>query len=283
MGASPFNMKLATLILAALAAPSWAKNFGGLNVDGVGQVYVVGPDWSAGNIQMNGNSGFTLRGGGRIYLASKPDDGFGDPNLYWQTPLNGKHFSYTLDLSNVGCHCNAAGYFIDMPGPGGGEGGDWYCDANFVGGQWCPEYDTLESNKHTIAGTLHTCNGSPGNWYDCDRGGCQNNAFYVDSNMFCPEDRCTINTNRPFLVSHFQNDQQANIWMQQDGREASFDFCSDAGYAGRMAQSYDGMVFSASLWGGNGINMDWLDGMTGCWGECNIAGSSVTFSNFNLW
>merc|ERR1712241_1612349 len=219
---SPFKMKLATLILAALAAPSWAKNFGGLNVDGVGQVYVVGPDWSAGNVQMNGNSGFTLRGGGRIYLASKADDGFGDPNLYWQTPLNGKHFSYTLDLS-------------------------------------------------------------PGNWYDCDRGGCQNNAFYVDSNMFCPEDRCTINTNRPFLVSHFQNDKQANIWMQQDGREASFDFCSDAGYAGRMAQSYDGMVFSASLWGGNGINMDWLDGMTGCWGECNIAGSSVTFSNFNLW
>merc|ERR1719391_88522 len=164
-------MKLATLILAALAAPSWAKNFGGLNVDGVGQVYVVGPDWSAGNVQMNGNSGFTLRGGGRIYLASKADDGFGDPNLYWQTPLNGKHFSYTLDLSNVGCHCNAAGYFIDMPGPGSGEGGDWY---------------------------------------GCDRGGCQNNAFYVDSNMFCPEDRCTINTNKPFLVSHFQNTINTN-------------------------------------------------------------------------
>merc|ERR1712127_886091 len=166
---------------------------------------------------------------------------------------------------------------------GAREGGDWYCDANFVGGQWCPEYDTLESNKHTVAGTLHTCNGSPGNWNDCDRGGCQNNAFYVDSNMFCPEDRCTINTNRPFTVSHFQNGQQANIWMSQDGKEASFDFCSDGGYCSKMAQSYDGMVFSASLWGGNGINMDWLDGMTGCGGECNIGGSSVSFSNFALW
>merc|ERR1712238_98200 len=30
-----------------------------------------------------------------------------------------------------------------------------------------------------------------------------------------------------------------------------------------------GMVFSASLWGGNGIDMSWLDGMTGCGGECN--------------
>jgi len=28
--------------------------------------------------------------------------------------------------------------------------------------------------------------------------------------------------------------------------------------------------------------MGWLDGMTGCWGECNIDGSSVTFSNFKL-
>ena len=38
--------------------------------------------------------------------------------------------------SSVGCHCNAAGYFIGMPGPNGGDGGDYYCDANFVGGQW---------------------------------------------------------------------------------------------------------------------------------------------------
>ena len=28
--------------------------------------------------------------------------------------------------------------------------------------------------------------------------------------------------------------------------------------------------------------MNWLDGMTGCGGECNIDGSSVTFSNFKL-
>ena len=56
----------------------------------------------------------------------------------------------------------------------------------------CPEYDTLESNKYTVAGTLHKCNGGDGYWSDCDRGGCQNNAFYVDSSMFCPEDRYHI-------------------------------------------------------------------------------------------
>ena len=28
-----------------------------------------------------------------------------------------------------------------------------------------------------------------GQWSSCDRGGCQANAFNVDSNMFCPESR----------------------------------------------------------------------------------------------
>ena len=27
-----------------------------------------------------------------------------------------KEFSYSVNVANVGCHCNAAAYFIDMPG-----------------------------------------------------------------------------------------------------------------------------------------------------------------------
>ena len=77
--------------------------------------------------------------------------------------------------------------------------------------------------------------------------------------------------------------KKVNVWFEQEGRTADFNVCNDGGYMGNMAQSYDGMVFSASLWGGNGIDMNWLDGMTGCGGECNIQGSSVVFSNFNLW
>jgi len=283
MGSRLLNMKFAlcALAVALVASPSFAKNLGQIEVDGYGTVYIVGPDWAAGNFEMTGN-GFTLRGGGRVYFASSPNDGF-DPNMYWQTPLDGRHFAYNLDLSNVPCHCNAAAYFVSMPGPGGGDGGDYYCDANFVGGQWCPEYDTLESNKYTIAGTLHTCNGSPGNWNDCDRGGCQNNAFYVDPNMLCPEDRCTINTSKPFAVSHYQDSSIANIYMEQEGRSADFNFCSDGGYSSNMAsQAYAGMVFTASLWGGGGIDMGWLDGMTGCPGDCDIGSASVTMSDFRV-
>ena len=100
-----------------------------------------------------------------------------------------------------------------------------------------------------LKGTLHTCDGGNGYWNSCDRGGCQTNAFYVNSNLMCPEDRCTINTNKPFTVSHFQNSGQVNVWFEQEGRTADFNVCNNGGYMGQMAQSYGGMVFSASLWG----------------------------------
>merc|ERR1712098_635702 len=176
--------------LSILAAPAMSKNMGSINVKDYGEVFVCAPDWAAGQIEMHDN-GFTMRGDSRLYFCNRAVDGW-DANAYWQTPLMDKHFAYTLDLSNVGCHCNAAAYFIQSSGI-------------------------------------------------------------------------------------------ANTWMGQDGKDASFGMCNDGGYIANMASSYGGMVFSASLWGGHGIDMGWLDGVTGCGGECNIEGSSVTFTNFELW
>jgi len=45
----------------------------------------------------------------------------GDPFIYWQTPLLGNRFSYDIDVSNVGCHCNAASYFAQLPGYNSGQ------------------------------------------------------------------------------------------------------------------------------------------------------------------
>jgi len=272
------KMLLAVFHLLLLAvSPSLGANKGSINVEGYGEVWVIAPDWANINV---GDNGFTLNGNSRMYFAAWATDGF-DSGAYWQTDLMDKRFSYSIDVSNVGCHCNAAAYFINMPGNNAGAG-DYYCDANFGNNIWCPEYDTYEGNKYTMAGTLHTCSGGGGNWDDCDRSGCQANIYNVDSNAMCPEDRCTINTNKWFQLSHYQNAQTANIWMEQDGKEYNFDICNDAGYVSNMASSYGGMVYSGSLWGGGGIDMGWLDGMTGCGGECNIDGSSVSFSNFAL-
>jgi len=126
------------------------------------------------------------------------------------------------------------------------------------------------------------CDGSNNNWSGCDRSGCQTNIYNLDSNAMCPDSRCLINTNNWYQLEHRQNSEKSLIWVEQDGNEYEFEICGDAGYRQKMAQSYDNMVWSGSLWGGNGIDMNWLDGMTGCGGDCNIDGSSVKFSNFKL-
>ena len=82
---------------------------------------------------------------------------------------------------------------------------------------WCPEYDTYEGNKFTMAGTLHTCDGGNGYWNSCDRSGCQTNVYNLDSNVMCPESRCKINTNNWYQLVHFQNRDTATIYMEQDG------------------------------------------------------------------
>ena len=106
------SVRAALILLPCLLAPSLAVNRGSIQVEGYGEVWVISPDWA--NVQVNGN-GFTLFGNSRMYFASRPTDGF-DADAYWQIPLNNKEFSYSVDVSNVGCHCNAAAYFIDMPG-----------------------------------------------------------------------------------------------------------------------------------------------------------------------
>ena len=176
-------MLVFALSLLAIS-PASSTCLGSINVKDYGEVFIVAPDWCAGAISIQ-NNGFTMRGNSRLYFANRCENGWvGD--MYAQIPLNNKHFAYTLDLANVPCHCNAAAYFVKMPGNNAGDG-DYYCDANLGNNIWCPEYDVMEGNKHTIACTLHTCNGGNGYWDSCDRGGCQTNAFNVDSRMMCPD------------------------------------------------------------------------------------------------
>ena len=134
------------------------------------------------------DDGFTMNGNGRLYFANTDQEGW-DPKMYWQTPLLDKQFSYTVDLSNVGCHCNANTYFVGMPGLNAGDGGDYYCDAFGTSGNPCPQYDTMESNKYNAATTMRSCDGSgDGQWDKCDWDGCQGNAYDKDSKMMCPSE-----------------------------------------------------------------------------------------------
>ena len=166
--------------------------------------YVLSADWAKGNAHVNGSS-ITLIGGGRVYLGDS-SSGTIYPNSFYEMPLLGKRFTIDVDMSDVGCNCNGAVYFVTMPAynsrqqPQPGTDGAYYCDANKVGGTYCPEMDLMEANKFAMALTAHTCQYVPLHYYSsCDGGGCGKNVLDVDQGGFGPGKR--IDTNRPFTLS----------------------------------------------------------------------------------
>jgi len=270
-----------------MTLPQSLANMGTVNVKGYGDVYVV--TGNPGNVDKLEN-GFRLHGGGGVYLATKNVDIGTDPFMYWQTDLANNVWSYDIDVSQVSCKCNAAMYWVNMPGYEGGnpypaDWGIYYCDANFVNGNWCPEYDTFEGNAETMGVAIHTCQYTPPNEYpSCDRAGCGKNACAGISGQY-GRGR-TIDTTRPYRISHAQimdGDYlvASNHYFNQEGKSASFSACDNVEYMKWMGYDLHDIVAVFSLWD-MGCDESWLDGCTGCGGCCDLASASVTFSNFEL-
>lgn len=166
---SAIVIHLLVVVVASLTvSATWAANNGPVTImiNGKPQTkYVISGDWARNNTRVSGNS-VTLSGGGRVYFGDSSSDTLNTTSFY-QMPLLGKRFKFDVDLSQVGCSCNGALYAISMPAynsnqqPTRGDAGDYYCDANQVGGTYCPEMDILEANKYAMASTAHTCQYHP--------------------------------------------------------------------------------------------------------------------------
>ena len=111
-------------------------------------------------------------------------------------------------MSQHDCGCVSSFYLVAMPGKDK-NGSFWsdkwyYCDANAVGGDYCPEFDLQEGNKWAFQTTPHTCNApSSVGFYDwCDGGGqcVMNIADQLQWNGYGPGSQYTINTEEQFHV-----------------------------------------------------------------------------------
>lgn len=139
----------------------------------------------------------------RMYLSESQSL---DTSAYYKPNLLGGTMEYDVDLSMVSCGCVSALYTVLMPAVDNGSDPFKYCDANKVGGHWCPEFDIQEANRHAFKAVGHKCDAPNANgvYGNCDRGGqCTIDVYYENRDggkAYGFGSEFTINTEKPFHV-----------------------------------------------------------------------------------
>lgn len=256
-------------------------------IEGLGPALLAGGGGSieGGSLTLSHNSGYTL---------FSEFEGKWEPNNLMQLELLGKELSFTVDLSDVGCACNVALYLTAAPGRG--ENGrpyaglenstqpPFYCDANKVGGQWCPEVDIMEANNRALAATPHRCDEpTNGHYSNCDRQGCMQNTR-DEPDSYGPGGDYTIDTSRPFRVStEFPEEDGVLIGMvttlRQAGRKVVLNHssCEAGDLAALSGAMANGMSLQITYWGDSSETMAWMDAPSCGRQACNAstAGGAV--------
>ena len=304
---SSANLSFVVLALLCATRVSLARGWDAgefhISVDGVQKSFrIVGLNESRGLVRIDdgdrktltlthgvyGNASETSQGT-RIW-ASK--SGRMESNSYAYFDLLNKTLSYSIDMSNVPCSCNAALFWVTMPGysknghPAPSRKGNYYCDANKVWGTWCWEFDSIEGNSHVMKVTPHTCNAPPGGYIgSCDRSGPFLKGFSPKDSL-CPSSSCTVDTRRPFThTQKFRSNGTHLVAVENIVSQGilSFSFGIDAGeeYLAKMTDAMKKMVLTFQLWGDSWLLMSWLDGLR-CLGSCPH-NSTVTYSNMSIY
>jgi len=235
-----------------------------------------------------------LRGNNKLYLVEDWLNLMGwDKVSYQKLFLLGSILSFTVDLSGVGCDCNAAVYLVQMDTPGQDSAN--YCDIQ--GGDYprCTEIDLLEGNTHAMATTLHTMEGK-GPDGTCNQDGCGHNLGKLPktpsgeftSELYGPGANFRhvwpkINTHRPFSVrATFAHSGEMTVDLEQEGHSLRVYDTAIAGNpepSGVPPYAFDltaealrgGMVLVVSLWSAPDDGLAWLQGpIAQCGAPCDL-------------
>ncbi len=266
------------------------KNVGLLTIKQEGEDitrYVLSHD--ASGVSATGNS-ITIPNNDRATIGetiSQPQPNNWGPDIFSVFFLKGKTLKFTSDISQIGCSCNT-GMFLMSGTVDPGKYGNYHCDATMINGEFCWEMEIMEANRFAMQSTAHTCDQLPGKdskISQCDHNGCGTNVYDLNTEAVCPFPHCIIDTSQPFDTS-ITFGEEYHVLLEQNGRRFEYDACENAAYVKNMDHALDfGMNLVFSSWGGgDGKDMKWLDGKTGCPGQCEgtNAGTS-TFSNFQIY
>jgi hypothetical protein len=187
-----------------------------------------------------------------------------DTSAYYTPNLLGGIFEYDADLSSVSCGCVSAIYTVLMPTLDAHATDPFkYCDANKVGGHWCPEFDIQEANRHAFHATSHKCDAPINGLYsNCDRGGeCTLDVYYDTPGEYGFGSQHKINTENVFHVkTEFQEQNGVFVGYKmtftQEGRELVMETGDCSNYLQHMTSDITQMAFAFSHWDGGGL--DWM-------------------------
>jgi len=185
-------------------------------------LYVQTPSWSSAGTD---GAEVSFDYNNRMYLSTSKEL---DTSKYFRANLLGGSIKYNVDLSQAGCGCVTAFYTVLMPAVDNTSDPFKYCDANMVGGHWCPEFDIMEANKYAFKAIGHTCDAPDGNgkYHNCDRGGqCTNDVLANNLQMdYGPSAAHIINTMKAFSVETIFHESNGvftgyTTVLEQDGKQ----------------------------------------------------------------
>jgi len=274
-------------------------------------------------MKTDGAQRLTLTGNVRAYLVNttskEAPTSWSDVALV-KLDLTQHTLAMSVDLSGVGCACNAAAYLVDMAPeseylPPSARGvGPVYCDVqgptgtsivNASRAQLCIEDDLIEGNVKAFQSTLHTAftHPGPGKGPDCD--GCDQWGWkscangvgtYVDDRY--GRGASIIDSGRPFeVVASFdaaaskfvglrQGDTSLGVWnatFTKDG-DCAGDAVPRACYK-TLANTFevDGLAMVISLWKDEATKMDWLNGpCDAAYPECVLGAAAYVITRLEI-
>ena len=101
-------------------------------IDGAAEwVYIVDPRAGAsGAVTVSGDGvSMTIQHGPRIHLGNSCEISMTN-DMFWYPDFVMYDLSFTVDVSEVGCGCNAALYLVEMPAATITSCNDYYCDVS---------------------------------------------------------------------------------------------------------------------------------------------------------
>ena len=152
-----------------------------------------------------GMTKLVVQGNNRLYavasIPTRPEPEYADIT-YKKFQLFDRELTFDVDMSGVGCGCNAAAYLVAMPEhPSATDSA--YCDIQGPEGvSPCLEIDLIEGNTKALQSTLHTGPGHGSDGATCNQDGCAGN-FGKDSrqaHLYGPGATKGIDSTRPFTV-----------------------------------------------------------------------------------